>query len=203
MSDERAWEILRPLLDGHPYLPWTDGAISPVALVHILNEIVFADRRVIAELGAGISTIVIGRLLAQRGGTLTTLEHEPHWAEVVRRQVEVEGLRQVVELVEAPLEANEHSWDGAPWYAAAAVEKLPDQIELLLVDGPPGYGEGMAHSRYPALPMLDGTLAPGALVVLDDTAREAEREILERWGRETEWSFGVDESAGAALGSRT
>lgn len=199
-ADTRAWEVLRPLLGAHPYLPWTEGAIRPAALVRVLNEIVFADRKLIAELGAGISTVVVGRLLAQRGGTLTTLEHDPAWASVVRRQLEIEGLGGVVELIEAPLEPHPSSWDGAPWYASA--DKLPTDIELLLVDGPPGYGDGMTHSRYPALPALVGKLAPGCLVVLDDADREPEREIAERWENETAWTFGIDPEAGIAVGSR-
>ena len=68
---------------------------------------------------------------------------------------------------------------------------LPDrEIDLLLVDGPPGYGEGMERSRYPALPALEPRLAPGAMVVLDDASRPGEREIIERW-TELGWRFGV------------
>ena len=91
--DAWAWQVLRPLLDGRPYLPWTEGAIRPAALVAVLNEIAFAERRRIVELGSGVSSIVIGRLLAERGGKLTAVEHDPDWAALVRRQVEREHLQ--------------------------------------------------------------------------------------------------------------
>jgi len=61
----------------------------------------------------------------------------------------------------------------------------------------------MAHSRFPALPALADRLAPHALVILDDANREPEREIVERWQQLLpEWSFGVDDTVGLALGNR-
>jgi hypothetical protein len=72
-----------------------------------------------------------------------------------------------------------------------------------LVDGPPGYGEGMSHSRHPALPVLADRMAPGGMVFLDDADREPEREIVSRWSEELPgWTFGIDEARGLAVGSR-
>jgi hypothetical protein len=72
-----------------------------------------------------------------------------------------------------------------------------------LVDGPPGYGEGMAASRYPALPALRGKLAPGALVVLDDAEREPEQRILAQWRDAVpEWEFAAYPE-GIAVGRST
>ena len=200
------WEILRPLLrargGGSGYLPWSEGALSPAALVEVANEIVFADRTEVVELGAGISTVVLGRLLADRGGRVTTLEHDPGWARVVRGYITREELP--VRLVEAPLGPCDTALGDAPWYPAEALAELPaGGTDLLLVDGPPGYGEGMELSRYPALPALHSRLAPGALVVLDDVGRPGELEILRRWGEALpEWEFSAREGAGIAVGVR-
>ena len=191
-------------MDGRPYLPWTEGAIRPAALVAVLNEIAFAERRRIVELGSGVSSIVIGRLLAQRGGKLTAVEHDPDWAALVRRQVERERLQDFVDVVVSSLEPHHASWSGAPWYSLESVALLPGDINLLLIDGPPGHGEGMTHSRYPALPALADRLAADALVFLDDADREPEREIIARWAEEVPgWSFGIDAGSGLAVGSRS
>ena len=115
-------------------------------------------------------------------------------------QLKQEGLTHVARLIEAPLEAHPLALD-APWYAERAVAELPEATELLLVDGPPGYGDGMERSRYPALPVLEPRLSPGAMVILDDANRRGEREILERWA-ELGWRFGVRESEGVATGTR-
>jgi predicted O-methyltransferase YrrM len=203
-ADLHALEVLRPLLDGG-YLPWTEGALRPAALAVICNEIVFGDRHEVVELGSGVSTVVLARLMRERGGRLTSVEHDPDWARVVRSQLEREELTNVVELIEGPLEPHPLAPDGAPWYPEAAVAELPNPIDLLLVDGPPGYGEGMERSRYPALPALNDHLAMNAMVVLDDATRPGERDILARWTGDEgvfRWLFSVREAEGIATGIR-
>ena len=146
---------------------------------------------------------MIGRLLAQRGGKLTALEHDPAWAQVVRSQIERERLHDAVEVVASSLEPHPASWSGAPWYSQESTGRLPGAISLLLVDGPPGYGEGMSHSRYPALRALGDRIEEGGLVALDDADRDPEQEIVARWAEETPaWTFGVDPASGLAIGRR-
>ncbi len=198
-ADRDALSVLRPLLDAGGYLAWTDGALRPAALAAVCNEVTLAGRRELVELGSGVSTVVLGRLARELGGRLTSLEHDTDWARVVRSQIEREGLTAAARLIEAPLERHSAALDDAPWYAAGAVAELPQEIDLLLVDGPPGYGDGMGRSRYPALPALEKRLAPNAMVVLDDAGREGERAILEGWQRDSQgWTCAVDEALGIA-----
>ena len=64
------------------------------------------------------------------------------------------------------------------WFDTSGVPELSD-IDVLFVDGPVG---GTSHrARYPAFPVFADRLAPGALVVLDDTDRPHEREIFRQW----------------------
>ena len=150
-----------------------------------------------------MSSIVIARLLAERGGKLSSVEHDPDWAAIVEGQLERESLGGVASLHASPLAPHRDAWDGAPWYSSGVLASLPERVDLLFVDGPPGYGEGMAHSRYPALAALASRLAPSGIIVLDDADREPEREIVERWENEyPAWSFSVDAVAGLALGIR-
>jgi predicted O-methyltransferase YrrM len=147
---------------------------------------------------------VIGRLLAQRGGKLTAVEHDPDWARLVRRQVERDRLDAVVEVIVSSLEPHPASWSGAPWYSRESVALLRGGISLLLIDGPPGYGEGMAYSRYPAMAALADRVEQGGLVFMDDADREPEREIVARWSEDfPDWSFGLDGASGLAVGTRT
>lgn len=199
-ADREALEVLRPLLDAGGYLPWTEGAMRPAALAAVCNEIALGQRREIAELGAGVSTVVLARLVRERGGRLTSLEHDPGWAGVVREQLEREELTDAATVIEAPLEPHELALDGAPWYAADALARLPE-IDLLLVDGPPA-GEGQPLSRYPALPTFAERLAPNAVVVLDDATRPGEREVVQRWEAGSRWRFGLHQAAGIAIGRR-
>jgi predicted O-methyltransferase YrrM len=155
-------------------------SLTPAGLRRVLSEVA-AGRETIVECGSGESTVAIGRLLAERGaGRLYSLEHDPHWLAETAARLERDGAGERVELLRAPLR------DG--WYDAAAVERLPEAIDLLLVDGPPGDESADGLARYPALPRLARRLAPGALVIVDDIHRPGERAIVERWRRE----HGVD-----------
>jgi predicted O-methyltransferase YrrM len=201
-ADLHAWEVLRPLLDRGGYLPWTEGALAPAALVQVCNEIAFTGSRAIVELGSGVSTVVIARLLHERGGRAWSLEHDRRWAHLVGSQLEREGLDDVASVIEAPLRPHPLGRGGAPWYDEEALSRLPERIDLLLVDGPPGYGEGMAESRYPCLPLLAERLGPGAPVILDDAERAGERAILAAWEAELPFRFAHQATEGIAIGRR-
>ena len=203
-ADLHGWQVLRPLLDAGGFLPWTEGAMSPAGLATVATEVALAERRVVVELGSGVSTIVLARLARELDGTVFAVEHSAEWAGWVRRTLERDGLEDVATVIEAPLRPHPLSLSGAPWYDDAALDSLPAEgIELLLVDGPPGYGEGMSRSRYPPLPALEARLAPGALVILDDAEREGEREVLDAWERELPWRFDRRPAERIAIGRRT
>ena len=202
-ADRDALEVLRPLLDAGGYLPWSEWALRPAALAAVCNEIVLADRREVVELGSGVSTVVLGRLLGQRAGRLSSVEHEPAWAGVVRGLLEADGLGDAVRLIEAPLEPHPLALDGAHWYSEAGLAALPDDIDLLLVDGPPGNEAGIERSRHPALPVLGERLGRGAMVVLDDAERPGEQGVLENWGTgHADWDFTIRDG-GIAIGVRS
>ena len=64
------------------------------------------------------------------------------------------------------------------WYDLSKAV-VPNSVDLLLVDGPPG--EVGPQSRYPAFPLLEQFLSDSALIVLDDGRRQEEQQIVTRW----------------------
>jgi hypothetical protein len=64
-------------------------------------------RRRIVELGSGVSTVLLARLLHQRpprdGFQLVAVEHDAGWAEWVTEQLDREGIGSGVSVVLAPL----------------------------------------------------------------------------------------------------
>ena len=66
-------------------------------------------------------------------------------------------------------------------YAQSLFDDI-EQVDLLWVDGPPG--ATCLFSRYPALPALADKLSPHAEVWLDDTIRQEEKYICERWAKD-------------------
>ncbi len=175
------------------YVPWSTTAMRPSAVAAVLNEVVIAGRQRVVELGGGVSTFYLGRLLKQTGGHLWTVEHDEHWVRLLACGLAAEHLDEVVTVVPAPLAPTSHpvDGDGGLWYDERRLAKaVPrDGVELLLVDGPPAYRSAVRHGRYPALPYFATALAPGCAIVLDDLGRRGEQEILQRWEGERRIHF--------------
>lgn len=131
------------------------------------------------ETGSGVSTVVLASALAAAGGKrVVALEHGQPWADRTRELLRLAGLADHAEVYFAPLKPQPLDGEMYEWYSLADAV-LPDRIDLLFVDGPPGPGGKL--SRFPALPLLWEHLGPEVLIVLDDADREDEREILRRW----------------------
>lgn len=209
-GDDAARVVLAALTG--PYLPWGSGAMRPAGLVLVCNDIVLNGRRRVVELGSGISTVLLARLLTQRapdgGWRLAAVEHDDRWGSWVAGQLDREGIGADVVVIDAPLVPHPDVDGGPEWYDQTAVAAGLDTalqgelIDLLVVDGPPAYGTGKGMARHLALPVLHERLASGATVVLDDVERPGEQDVLRRW--EDEFGLVFDRRAvgtGVAIAS--
>lgn len=180
-----ALQVLAPL--SKSYLPWTVMSMRPSAVVALLNDVVVNRRRCVVECGGGVSTVYLARLFDRLGeGHVHTVEHDRVWAGVLADLLAGEGLGERVTVVHAPLEPSPLSWNGAAWYADAALHRLEaiPPVDMLVVDGPPAHAPGDPHARYPALPYFRDRLAGDFTVILDDVRRRGELEIVKRWEAE-------------------
>lgn len=162
-------------------MPALGGWAASAPSILYLVETVLSDQRTpfVVECGSGTSTVWIGTALRHRGsGRVLALEHDLHYAEQSRRDLARHGLSDVATVLDAPIVEHELPGGRAPWYDISGLAGA-EQITLLFVDGPPA--DTASHARQPALEVLGDRLADGALVVLDDTDRAEEREILEAW----------------------
>lgn len=170
------------LVTQHPAaapLPDVGGwAMEPPALVRLVDTVVRRRPRLVVECGSGTSTLWIARALQENGGgRLVSFEHEAEYLEKTRTLLADHGLLEYVDLRHAPLVDIATLRGTFTWYEIAADDI--DQIDLLLVDGPPGTTG--PHARYPAVPVLGDKLAPGATVIVDDVSRKDEQEMVEYW----------------------
>lgn len=164
---------------GSDDLPALGGwSMEPDAAVALARTAVQHCPQRVLELGPGASSELLLRSLPQ-GASVRALEHDAGWLEVVRRRIsERAGGR--IELHHAPLRhVITDGWRGM-WYDLEGLEGLHD-IDLLVVDGPPGPSRALA--RFPALPLLEPVLADRALIFVDDAGRPDETTIVERWLR--------------------
>jgi hypothetical protein len=189
LKDLLALQALAPLTSR--YLPWTVSAMRPSGVRTVLNEIMVNRRQRIVELGGGVSTFFIGRLLLQRGGHLWTVEHDERWADLLDQELANEDLDKVVTVARVPLDPGAPVWPGedAIWYERTTLLQAigEEPVDLLIIDGPPAYQEGREHSRYPAVPVFAPMFADDYAVLVDDIDRAGEEDIMTRWERE----FGI------------
>jgi predicted O-methyltransferase YrrM len=175
----QTWHTMSLLLCLQPKTPLPAAAgwaLSPDLLAFLVRHIDVHRPNHIVELGSGLSTVILGLALKKTGGRLTSIESDGHYLQETRTLLDAEGLDNV-KLLHIPL----GEWQGHVWYEPERLESIKD-IDVLLVDGPPGSIGKLA--RYPALPVFRPVLNKGAIVILDDTNRAAEKEITKRWIRE-------------------
>ncbi|MEP7242476.1 MAG: class I SAM-dependent methyltransferase [Gammaproteobacteria bacterium] len=148
-----AWSAGTPLLQAIlDWLPRTKGAI--------------------AECGSGLSTLVLATGASQSGRHVYTFEHDADWAGRVESRMP-SRLRKSVKLLVTPI----RSYGAFDWYSLEGVA-APASIGFVVCDGPPGATRG---GRYGLGPVLRSQLAPGCIVLLDDTQRPSESEVVSRW----------------------
>lgn len=163
-----------------PLMPSTGRwAMDAKSLSQLLDLVRQHKPKNLLELGSGTSTIWLGHTLAAWGGKITSIDGSEEFLELTRANIAKHELEDTVRTRFAPLLPG--SWESATnvWYDRAFVEEI-DQVDFLLVDGPPG-GPRRPDSRYPAIPELIEKLVPGALVVLDDSQRPDEQAAVKKW----------------------
>jgi predicted O-methyltransferase YrrM len=156
------------------------AARAPVILF-IVDEILGdSGRRSILECGSGASTVWTAAALRHRGaGHVVALEADASFGAETRARLVEHGLEPWATVVDAPLvDTVTESLGHQPWYDLSDLGDL-DKVDLLFVDGPPRSTAKLA--RFPAVPQLLPRLRVGALVVLDDTHRGDEKEIVRLW----------------------
>lgn len=169
---------------GLPFFPATRYALSPSALLAVLNDVAINDRRTILELGSGYSSVYIAALLKRRAsdvGVVITVDAHEGWLSQVRACAQEAGCEGVMRTVHAPLAPFR---DGDEWYdLASIVDALGgSKIDLLLVDGPIASGGANPNARAPAIPALKDHLAERCAIFLDDVHRPSHAKIAKRWG---------------------
>ena len=116
----------------------------------------------VLEIGSGLTTLILGALVARRGIPVWTLEHHPDYFSHTGEALKSVGLTNV-HLTFAPL----RDYGDFCWYDPP-LDELPRDFSLVIADGPPGDVKG---GRFGLLPVLRSYFASGVVVLLDDAER--------------------------------
>lgn len=164
-------------------IPKTRGwAGSPDFLWNIARLTQKHKPRVVVECSSGVSTVVLAQSLKLNGsGHVYSLDHDPVFAEKTREELRRHDLCEWATVIDAPLVDHEIKGVSWKWYS---LEKFPRNIEidLLVIDGPPGSIGSLA--RYPAGFLLFKLLTKDSFVVLDDASRSDEKQMCSLWENE-------------------
>ena len=173
------FDVIEPVAPMPPLGRW---ALDANSMLHLISMCMETKPKLIVELGSGSSSVWLGYIARQLGAKVYSVEHLEEFREKTMRMVSEHSLDDVVKVVYAPLETTMIGSTEYRWYSQRVVGELPNNVDLLLVDGPPS---GVGHlARYPALPVLRKKLARGGTVGLDDSDRPDERETLRLWQEE-------------------
>lgn len=138
----------------------------------------------VLEFGSGTSTMLLGEVACELGGSLLSLDQDPQFAARSQELVAQRGLSGCVTVSHCGLAPVGACGTEVLSYHLSA--QLREQIaalapQLVLIDGPSQVSGG---SRLATAPSLIGLVPTGTTFALDDAFRDAELEVGRRWDTE-------------------
>jgi len=182
-------------------LPFTQGYAASPDLLYTIKELIQRNNpKLILEAGSGVSTLISSYSVKKYGnGKVISLDHEKYFANITKEEIKKHKLETYAKVVHAPLVDYKGKFF---WYDIKTLESI-ESIDLLIIDGPPA--KGSKNARYPAIPLLFNKLKKGAIILLDDSKRKAEKTIVSLWKKEYDcfdYQY-IDNSKGAFLIKKT
>jgi predicted O-methyltransferase YrrM len=158
-------------------LPHLGSWKADTGLLHRIVDTVLAHKPgTVVELGAGASTLVVAKAMQLAGGgRLVSFDQHGDFVGAVRNWLADHDL--TADVRHAPIIAHNGRWSGL-WYDLVGV---PDQIDLLLIDGPPW---ALGPTIREGAERLFSRVPVGGIVMLDDAARPGERLVAKHWKRD-------------------
>jgi predicted O-methyltransferase YrrM len=164
-------------------IPTTSWSMRFSNLLAILDLLDAHRPRLVVEFGSGISTLLIAAWMREsHQGRIVSFDHDADWAAITRRYLHNHELGDFAEVVHAPLRSSSDEQSVSAWYDLDRhqIAELED-IDMVVVDGPPAGIVEKRLARMPALGRLYDRLAPSCVVILDDAKRTGESQIVNEW----------------------
>lgn len=179
-------ELLAKLIKG-----WSnDGYAANLDYLESVARHAIAAEGPVLECGSGVTTILLGLLCQPRKTEVWSLEHSPEWSDRVDGVLKRNGILNV-----RVCDARLIDYGAFLWYDPP-MRELPKEFSLVICDGPPGATRG---GRYGLLPVMKDRLPPGAIILLDDADRPAEKEMIKRWESEDQFETRVIKAQGGCF----
>jgi Methyltransferase domain len=170
------WGLSNAMVTGNPWPAPGGWALGADALLWILRRVDTDSAATVVELGPGASTVILCSCRPHLKSV--GVEHDDQYVAQLTSEIAAHGIENH-QLLHAPLVTQEYGRTTVEWYDPDVLGRLPQRIDVLVVDGPPNWNGG--QNRSPAWPLLRDRLGPGALILVDDTQRGAERAMVGSW----------------------
>ncbi|MFN8453535.1 MAG: class I SAM-dependent methyltransferase [Anaerolineae bacterium] len=163
-----------------PRLTWNEWTITRSTAVGLTERLNHIKPKSILEIGSGLSTVLLAHYAANHHLKVTSLEHEKRYYQHTIALLKMFGLTDCVQLRLAPLTLTSFNNDATYfWYNT----KLNGKFDFVFVDGPPE-----RYGRAATLFALAQYLAPEAELWLHDGHRQHEKDCLEIWEKDFQFS---------------
>ena len=100
-----------------------------------------------------------------------------------------EKLSDITRVVTAELKMHPINGQNYMWYEPSFVKEIKQNIDLLIIDGPPRIIN--KNARFPAIPLLKEYFTDDTVILLDDGRRKDEQNTVKLWLKELD-KFNVD-----------
>ncbi len=154
-------------------LAWGNtGWSADIDYLHFICGEVAKQKLNVLECGSGLSTILMGFSARKSDSKIQTLEHFSMWykrMDKLRNRIGIDA----VQILLAPLK----SYGDFEWYSLEE-HLLFDTYDFVVCDGPPSRTKG---GRIGLLPKMIDRLPKGSRIIMDDSERQDEIEIIEQW----------------------
>jgi hypothetical protein len=148
----------------------------------------------VLECGSGLTTLLLGALAGRRGVEVWALEHDQHWRRRVAAALRDHSAGQVYLWLSSLCDYGAFDWYAAP------LPLMPEEFRLVVCDGPPDDTRG---GRFGLLSVIGDRLPSGAVILLDDAARESEQDAVRRWTHAMSLRVALRRLPGGALAEIT
>lgn len=169
---------------GENYLPFTTSSLKFRALACICNDLVVNQRKKYLEFGAGLSTVIVARLIQKNGlkAHIYSVEEDKGWIDYIQHIIDKEGLTPYVTLFHLPTKPST-SLSQAYTYDFETLRSQLDpslQFDIILVDGPAAWEKHKLNSRLGNAPFIAASIASEATVFIDNANRTGEKKLVTR-----------------------
>lgn len=158
-----------------PVLPSPAGGTANSSMLYMLLSVLMEESPSnIVELGIGKTTMLLSQYAASHEGvSVSSIDHDAFWLGVVKNEV-----NEQLQLLHYPL-VQLGGWPGKRlWYNITEFPK--ENIELLIIDGPPAYSKNSRYDRMGIMDFVPDILAKEFIVIVDDASRIGESLLVNR-----------------------